>query len=236
MGRGGNTNFLQLQAYNLELFSQQSLFTDKDYHSKQNSQSAVNTKKPSSALIIVDLQHDFLPGGALAVPDGDQVIDPIVKAAATVDHVFASRDWHPENHSSFTDQGGMWPKHCVAGTKGADLHAKIQELVKAENIINKATTSDKDAYSAFNGTDLDQKLKDTNIKKLYIAGLATDYCVKQTVLDARKLGYLVTVIKQGCRGVNIQENDSKTAYQEMKQAGTDLIDHFNDIESGSDKK
>jgi nicotinamidase/pyrazinamidase len=221
MGRGGNNNFLQLQALTLnnESFIQQSLFSEKDQYS------STRNNKEETALIIVDVQHDFLPGGALAVPDGDQVIQPIVKAAATVGHVFASRDWHPENHLSFAKQGGPWPKHCVAGTHGANLHPKIQALVKNENIINKATTTEKDAYSAFNGTKLDEKLKQLGVKKLYVTGLATDYCVKQTVIDACKLGYSVTVLKQACRGVNVNSNDSNQAYQEMEQSGSSFVDN-----------
>lgn len=153
-----------------------------------------------TALLVVDVQNDFLPGGALAIKNGDEVVLPIVGIAPTVDLVIASRDWHPENHSSFEAYGGIWPSHCVADTHGGALHPEIEQI--ANRIIDKGCDANKEAYSAFEGTDLHEQLQAEEIDALFVAGLATDYCVKASALDAAQLGYNVILIENACRGVD----------------------------------
>lgn len=178
------------------------------------------------ALLIVDVQNDFLPQGKLAVPDGDKVIPALnhyIQLFTRRDlPVYETRDWHPENHCSFTPQGGPWPPHCVANTHGA---AFSEDLALPENttIISKATHADKDAYSGFEDTDLDTLLRNNHITTLYIGGLATDYCVLNTVKDALKNGYRVYLLTDAIRAVNTQPGDGERAITEMQQAGAELI-------------
>ncbi len=173
-----------------------------------------------AALILVDVQNDFLPGGALAVPDGDAILAPInacIEAAQKAGMpVVATRDWHPDDHCSFTEQGGIWPAHCVANTPGAGFAPNLN-LPDDALIVSKATSRDRDAYSGFDGTDLDEWLKGKAIRALIVAGLATDYCVKATALDARRLGYEVTVLTDAVRGV--AEDTTREALDEMARAG-----------------
>lgn len=175
----------------------------------------------SSALLIVDVQHDFLPGGALGVPDGDAVIPALVAAAARADVVVASRDAHPADHCSFAAQGGPWPPHCVEGTHGAELHPEIAAL-DLDLVVEKATAADRDAYSAFDGTGLADDLRSRGVDRLEVGGLATDYCVRASVLDALRAGFAVTVLTDGIRGVEVTEGDSARALAEMREAGADL--------------
>lgn len=175
-----------------------------------------------TALVLVDIQNDFCPGGALPVTDGDKVVGPANELLRYFAEkglpIFLTRDWHPANHSSFNDFGGPWPTHCVAETKGAAFHPGLKVLENAV-IISKAVSSDKDAYSGFEGTNLNDLLKQQEVTDLVIIGLATDYCVKSTVLDVLKNGFLVTVIEEGILAVNVNENDGKLAVEEMKQHG-----------------
>ena len=179
------------------------------------------------ALLVVDIQNDFCPGGALAVKDGDAVVESVNRLIAffeeTGSPVFFTRDWHPAAHSSFIDFGGIWPAHCVAGTEGAGFHPKLQ-VPKAANIISKADSADKDAYSGFEGTELDSELKNLGVDEVIIAGLATDYCVKNTVLDALRLGYSTTVVEDGIRAVEVEPGDGKKAADEMAAAGAVFAD------------
>lgn len=173
--------------------------------------------KEQIALIAVDVQHDFMPGGALAVADGDQVVQPLLAAADQSQLMIASRDWHPDDHCSFHEQGGPWPVHCVAHTYGAALDPLIEE--RADKIISKADTSAVDAYSAFQGTDLTEYLRTHRVTHLLIGGLATDYCVKATVLDAIAAGFSVTVLLDASRAVNAEPGDEAQAIKEMSEAG-----------------
>lgn len=178
----------------------------------------INTRrKDKTALIAVDVQNDFLPGGTLAVPNGDAVVEPLVEMADKVDLVIASRDWHPDDHISFKDQGGIWPSHCVAGKNGSKLHPEIKKI--AHQVIDKGNVREKEAYSAFDGTDLAARLRKANITKLYVGGLATDYCVRATALDARKEGFDTEIVIDASRGVNVSEGDSEKAIKEMESAG-----------------
>ncbi|MBI3480418.1 MAG: isochorismatase family protein [Nitrosomonadales bacterium] len=176
------------------------------------------------ALLMVDVQNDFLPGGSLAVPHGDEVVTVLnryLKIFAALP-VYATRDWHPEQHCSFTAYGGIWPPHCVAGTQGAQFAAALQ-LPSSATIVSKATAVDQDAYSAFQDTDLDTLLYAAKIRRLFIGGLATDYCVLNTVRDALGLGYRVLLLGDAIRAVNVQPGDGERAEQEMLSLGAQRI-------------
>ena len=174
------------------------------------------------ALILVDVQHDFLPGGSLAVADGDAVIAPLNAAieefTAEGLPVVATRDWHPTDHISFDAQGGPWPPHCVQGTEGAAFDPTL-EIPDDAIVISKATTSEKDAYSGFEGTNLDERLRSMDVQRVFVGGLATDYCVLNTVLDARRLGYDVVLLADAVRAVNVQRDDEERALAAMADAG-----------------
>lgn len=178
--------------------------------------------KRGDALILVDVQKDFLPGGNLAVPHGDQVIEPLNRAIEIFSSrnlpIFATRDWHPPNHCSFHVQGGPWPSHCVAGTSGASFPEDLRTTSQIQ-VISKATSAAQDAYSGFQGTELDQRLKELHVSRLYVGGLATDYCVLNTVKDAIQLGYEVCLLKDAIRAVNAQRNDEQKAKVEMENLG-----------------
>lgn len=180
---------------------------------------------PKTALILVDIQNDFCPEGALAVTDGDAVVAP---ANQLIDYftkkqwpIILTRDWHPVDHISFKENGGIWPAHCVAETPGAAFHADLN-IPKNAIYINKATETKTEAYSGFSGTELETILKKQGVSRLVIAGLATDYCVKQTVLDAKKLGIETIVVKEAIRAVNVKPEDGVTAIAEMEKAGAKM--------------
>jgi nicotinamidase/pyrazinamidase len=171
------------------------------------------------ALVIVDFQNDFTPGGALAVPDGDAIADRINGLAASGDYdlVVATRDWHPPDHGSFAPNG-PWPVHCVAGTDGAQLHPALDQS-RLDAIIDKGQAVDTDGYSGFEGTELETLLRERGITQVTVVGLATDYCVKNTALDALRAGFQVTVDSTAVRGVEVQEGDSERALAEVRAAG-----------------
>ena len=175
---------------------------------------------PDTALIAVDVQHDFLPGGALGVPRGDAVVEPLVQAARAAGMVVKTRDAHTPDHCSFTDQGGTWPVHCVAGTHGAELHPAIAALDGP--LVEKATAQGADAYSGFDGTDLTRLLRDAGVTHVVVGGLATDYCVKATVLDALAAGFRTTVLEDAVAAVDVQEGDGCRALKEMVAAGAQV--------------
>lgn len=184
------------------------------------------TLNEQDALLIVDVQNDFLPGGALAVPGGDAVIAPlnrwIERFRAAGRPIIASRDWHPADHCSFASQGGPWPPHCIAGSAGARFAAALA-LPEDTWVISKATTQDEEAYSAFAGTDLDARLRARGIRRLFVGGLATDYCVKNTVLDALRLGYAVQLLADAIRAVEVRPGDGARALAEMEAAGAEAL-------------
>ncbi len=180
----------------------------------------------SDALIIVDVQNDFLPGGALAVPHGDAIV-PVLNQyiECFCRHglpVFATRDWHPANHCSFHDQGGPWPAHCVAGTNGAEFPPTLH-LPADVRVISKAGQPEKDAYSGFDGTALHDALQEAGASRLFIGGLATDYCVLSTVQDALRLGYRVCLLADAIRAVNVNDGDDVRAVADMRAAGAVVI-------------
>ena len=174
------------------------------------------------AVLIVDVQKDFLPGGSLAVSRGDEVVPVLNHYLALACRkwlpVFASRDWHPRRHCSFRAQGGAWPEHCVAGTPGAEF-APALDLPPDAVVISKATREGGDAYSAFSGTDLAQRLRDLGVRRLLVGGLATDYCVLETVRDARKHGFDVLLLLDAVRAVDVKPGDGERAEREMREAG-----------------
>lgn len=180
------------------------------------------------ALLIIDVQRDFCPGGSLAVTNGDKIIPVINELSPLFTNVVFTKDWHPLDHCSFTENGGIWPAHCVQKTDGAHLHP---DLIIPEDEINifKGIDVDIDSYSAFfdnerkKETPLHTILKELEIEELYVTGLATDYCVKFTVLDALSLGYKVNVITNAVAGVNVEEFDVVNALIEMKDKGANLV-------------
>lgn len=193
--------------------------------------------KLKKALLIVDLQNDFCPGGKLAVPEGDKIVPIVNKYIKFFNKnklpIFASRDWHPKQTTHFKKFGGLWPVHCVQNTKGAEFHPKLK-LPEETIIISKGTDPKKDSYSAFDGEDISGQslfnlLKILGIEELYVCGLATDYCVKETVLEALRKGFKVKLLLDAIKGVEIKKGDSEKAIEEMKKQGAKLI-NFKDLE------
>lgn len=183
-------------------------------------QSADPSAMPGSALIAVDVQHDFLPGGALAVPGGDAVVEPLVQAARGAGLVVRTRDAHTPDHCSFTAQGGTWPVHCVAGTRGAELHPAIAALEGP--VVDKGTAQDADAYSGFDGTQLAELLRAAGVTHVLVGGLATDYCVKATALDALAAGFQTTVLADAIAAVDVDAGDGRRALEELAAAGVQI--------------
>lgn len=174
------------------------------------------------ALIIVHVQRDFCLGGALAVRNGDAVV-PVLNEYIKIFRkvrapIYATRDWHPPNHVSFREHGGKWPAHCVQNTKGAEFHSDLN-LSKEAKIISGATDPHKEAYSGFEGTSLREELESKGVARVLVGGLATDYCVKSTVLDALKLGFRVVLLEDAVRGIDLKPGDSERAITEMVDAG-----------------
>ncbi len=182
--------------------------------------------REGDALLVVDVQNDFCPGGALAVPDGDAVItvlnDWIQAAVAASVPIYASRDWHPEDHVSFAERGGPWPRHCVQDTDGAAFHADL-DLPAGTVILTKADRPDQDAYSAFEGTGFAERLRADRVRRLWVGGLALDYCVRASVLDALAGdGLEAYLILAATRPVDVQAGDGARAIAEMEAAGAHI--------------
>lgn len=180
-----------------------------------------------SALILVDIQNDFCPGGALAVTGGDEIVEVVNRLMPFFPLIVTTQDWHPSNHISFQEQGGVWPPHCVQNSRGAQLHSSLNRK-GIDHYFRKAFLADADSYSGFDGVEekglsLNQILKAKKIKKVYLSGLATDYCVKETALDALKNGYEVILITDAIRAVNVNEGDGEKALKELSQLGAQVI-------------
>lgn len=184
------------------------------------------------ALLVVDVQNDFCSGGALAVPGGDSVVLPINRLtaayAAAGAPIFASRDWHPPGSSHFTEGGGVWPVHCVAGTNGAAFHPELA-LPPETAVLSKGTAPDADGYSAFDGAitggeSLKQALDARTVEHLTVCGLATDYCVRASVLDACRQGLRVSVVSDAIAAVNLHAGDGPEAIKDMRAAGAEFVD------------
>ncbi|MEM3386900.1 MAG: bifunctional nicotinamidase/pyrazinamidase [Nitrososphaerales archaeon] len=175
-----------------------------------------------TALIVVDVQNDFCPGGALPVPEGDRVV-PIINCYIDIFReagapIFFTRDWHPKDHISFKGYGGIWPPHCVQNTWGAAFHPALK-VGEEDVVVSKGFERLKEAYSGFEGTDLDERLRRLCVERLLVGGLATDYCVKNTVLDGLKRGYRVFLLEDAVRGVDVKVGDSIRAVEEMVKSG-----------------
>jgi nicotinamidase/pyrazinamidase len=187
--------------------------------------------KAKKALLIIDLQNDFCPGGSLGVPGGDSILPVVNKYIKIFSRkkfpIFASRDWHPVRTKHFKDFGGIWPAHCIQGTKGAAFHPKLK-LPKEAILLYKGMDPFQDSYSVFHSEDISGRsfpaiLNFLGIKELYIAGLATDYCVKFSVLDALKKGFKVKLLTDAIKGVNLKAGDAEKAIKEMEKKGARRI-------------
>lgn len=192
-----------------------------------------------SALVVVDVQVDFCPGGALPVPEGDRVVPPLNRYLELFNGrsapIFASRDWHPATSKHFKDLGGPWPPHCVQGTQGAQFHPGLR-LPEGTIVVSKGIANWDNGYSAMqavteNGTQFTMLLRRMELDRLYVGGLATDYCVKETVLEALKEGFAVTLLTDAIRGVEVEPGDSDRAISEMLSAGADQAS-FPSVRSG----
>ena len=172
------------------------------------------------ALLALDVQADFLPGGSLAVRDGFAVVQPLLDAAAGAGLVVATRDWHTADHASFAARGGPWPVHCVAGSPGGAIDPRIDAIARV--VVSKGTDPDVDAYSGFDGTPLAAILRGDGVTRLVVGGLATDYCVRATVLDALRQGFEVTVLRDAVRAVDVRPGDGDRALEEMRAAGATI--------------
>jgi len=181
--------------------------------------------QPGDALVLVDVQNDFLEGGSLAVPHSSAIL-PIINGYIALFTrrnlpIIATRDWHPEDHCSFADNGGQWPVHCVAGTRGAAFSSQL-ELPCSSHIVSKATAAGRDAYSGFDGTGLADYLNTQGAARLFICGLATDYCVLHTVLDGLKAGFTVVLLTDAIRAVDVAQGDGAKAIASMTENGAQV--------------
>lgn len=188
------------------------------------------SRKP--ALLVVDVQNDFCPGGALAVSEGDRIIPGVNRMIELFVRrglpVLATRDWHPAVTKHFKEYGGAWPPHCIQGTKGARFHAKLG-LPRGAIILSKGMDPEQDSYSGFQaqnpaGRDLESVIRDLGIDEIFLCGLATDYCVRATALDATRRGIRVRVLEDAIKGVDVKPRDSEAAVQEMRAAGVPFVE------------
>ena len=178
----------------------------------------------AEALVIVDFQNDFTPGGALAVPQGDEIagrLNALIESGE-FDLVVATRDWHPPDHGSFAARGGRWPEHCVAGTRGAELHPALRSE-RVDVIVDKGRDPNSEGYSGFDGTDLATLLRERGIDRVTVAGLATDYCVRATALDALREGFKVRLDSAASRGIDAEPGDVERALSEVRAAGGEVV-------------
>jgi nicotinamidase/pyrazinamidase len=189
------------------------------------------------ALIVVDVQNDFCPGGSLAVPGGDEVVAVlnryIARFAAAGLPIIATRDWHPPKTTHFKSYGGVWPPHCVQETGGAAFHPNLK-LPASAIVVSKGTAADEDSYSGFQGKDdtgkpLAELLHGRGVKRIFVGGLATDYCVKHTVIDGLKRGFAVSLLGDAIRGVDLNPDDSAKALGEMRAAGATTLPSLDEL-------
>ncbi|MBV9928945.1 MAG: nicotinamidase [Acidobacteria bacterium] len=185
----------------------------------------MSTQAGRRALIVVDVQNDFCPGGSLAVAHGDEVVGPLNRLIKEFlergEPVYQSRDWHPAATKHFQAYGGTWPVHCVQNTHGAEFHKDLIEDPRVR-VVSKGL-GDEDNYSAFDGTALAEELRREGVEEVWVGGLATDYCVKNTVLDARRAGFRVRALRDAMRAVNLQPGDDQRALAEMRAAGAEVV-------------
>lgn len=172
----------------------------------------------TDALIVVDAQNDFLPGGALPVEDGNRIFEPINRTMPLFSYVIATRDWHPRVHPHFEDQGGPWPYHCIQHTQGAEFSPKL-DLNEVDEILSKGILPHSHGYSAFDATNLDERLHSHEVRRVFVCGLATDYCVKATALESAAHGYETVVLTDAIAAVNVKCTDEADALREMASHG-----------------
>lgn len=172
----------------------------------------------AKALLIIDFQNDFTRGGALEVPGGDEIAEPVQRLAERFDVVVATRDWHPPDHSSFVTEGGPWPVHCVRGTHGADFHPAMAE-VDIDAVVDVGRERSDEGYSGFEKSDLARILRDRDVHVVHVCGLATDYCVRASAIDACREGFDTVVLEDAVRAVNLDEGDGAQAFDDMREAG-----------------
>lgn len=173
-------------------------------------------------LVIVDVQNDFCPGGALAVPDGDAVVPVLNALARRFEVVFATQDWHPPDHVSFAERGGPWPVHCVQGTPGAELRPDL-ELPSGAEVVRKGQDDRSMGYSGFEGTDLGARLRAAGVDRVHLGGLALDYCVLNTALDAARAGFGVVLHRDATRPVEVAAGDGERAVERLREAGVEVV-------------
>jgi nicotinamidase/pyrazinamidase len=176
----------------------------------------------SRALLIIDFQNDFTSGGALEVPGGDEIAEPVKRLAPQFDHVFATRDWHPPDHASFETEGGPWPVHCVQGTHGAELHPAMSEI-DVDEIVDVGAERNDEGYSGFEKSTLAELLRERGVTEVAVVGLATDYCVRASAIDACAEGFDTTVVSDAVRAVEVNPGDGERALEEMRAAGARVI-------------
>ena len=186
----------------------------------RSGENTIEENEIMKALLVVDVQNDFCPGGALPAPEGDKVVPVINRLMDTFSLIVASKDWHSETTEHFK----KWPKHCVQGTKGAELHPDLKKY-GIDQIFLKGTRDKDEGYSAFEATNIDLEgfLKERGADTLYITGIATEYCVKESALDAVKRGFITYVVKDAVEGVQLKEGDVDRAFGEMEKAGVKII-------------
>jgi nicotinamidase/pyrazinamidase len=175
----------------------------------------------SRALLIIDFQNDFTSGGALEVKGGDEIAEPVKRLAGEFDHVFATRDWHPPDHASFETEGGPWPVHCVQGTHGAELHPAMRDI-ELDAIVDVGVEREDEGYSGFEKSKLAVLLHQEEIGEVAIVGLATDYCVRASAIDACREGFETTVVTDAIRPVEVNPGDGERALEEMTEVGAKL--------------
>jgi nicotinamidase/pyrazinamidase len=175
----------------------------------------------TDALIVVDVQNDFCAGGALAVPGAERIFDNINRLMPRFRHVLATKDWHPANHSSFKEQAGVWPPHCVQDTPGAEFHPALNSPL-IQKVIHKGSDVDAPGYSGFERTDLADELRKRGVRRVFTCGLATDYCVKATTLAAREAGFDAVAVIDAMSAVDVTPGDGQRALEEMRAAGAEL--------------
>jgi nicotinamidase/pyrazinamidase len=178
----------------------------------------------AEALLIIDFQNDFVPGGALPVPDGDEIATRVGELldSGRFDVVVATRDWHPPDHNSFEARGGPWPPHCVQGTEGAELHPSLDRS-RIDVVVDAGFRPELEGYSGFEETELERVLRERGVDRVTVVGLATDYCVRHTALDALRAGFEVTIDRAGVRGIDVQPGDSERALAEVERGGGRII-------------
>src|SRR5262245_46642158 len=174
------------------------------------------------ALLIIDFQNDFTTGGALEVRGGDEIAEPVKRLASRFDHVLATRDWHPPDHASFETEGGPWPVHCVRGTQGAELHPAMRDI-ELDAIVDVGVERDDEGYSGFEKSKLADLLRERGVDEVAVVGLATDYCVRASAIDACRDGFKTSVVTDAIRAVEVEPGDGERALEEMRAAGASLV-------------